>query len=80
MCVVGGRGGGGAGLGYLVGPHSCAAVEAGARLGGGWGEWDHHCIARHHEWPIVRWLAVSASLLYSRRAKWRPSSRTTERR
>lgn len=60
MCVCVGRGG--AGLGYLVGPHSCAAVEAGA---GGMGGGDHHCIAGPHEWPIVHRLAVSASLLYS---------------
>lgn len=33
MCVCWGAGG--AGLGYLVGPHSCAAVEAGAGRGGG---------------------------------------------
>lgn len=34
--------------------------------GGGWrAERDHHCIAGHHEWPIVRWFAVSASLCHS---------------
>lgn len=33
------------------------------RLRGGWrAERDHHCIAGHHEWPIVRRFAVSASL------------------
>lgn len=77
--MVGGRGGGGAALGYLVGRHSCAAVEAGAGWGMG-GQRDHHCIAGHHEWPIVRRPAASASLLYSRRARWRPSSPTAERR
>lgn len=31
--------------------------------GGGWrAEQDHHCIAGHHEWSIVWWFAVSASL------------------
>lgn len=42
-------------------------MEAGAGWGlgggGGWrAEQDHHCIAGHHEWPIVHQLAVSASL------------------
>lgn len=54
--------------GLLVGPHSCAAVEA----GGEWGwraERDHHCIAGHHEWSIVRWLALSTSLCHNFRTK-----------
>lgn len=70
-----GGGGGGAGLGYLVGPHSCAAVEAGAGRWGGVGRVgaDHHCIAGHHEWPIVNQLcSVRIPSLFPKEPKWRP--------
>lgn len=49
--------------------------------GGGWrAEQDHHCIAGHHEWSIVRWFAVSASLCHNFSLTERNRGEETEQR